>query len=212
MAKSKPKKKPASKATVKAVKIDPKTWKKLALAVESLPEAEQAIAIGTTVMNREAGRRALAEFQEYKSGAEYWWAWAIRIRGELESDTQHKPVAAKYVGKALVVRTRVAPTTRDRICKPDIFGVFASPEASGVLKDDALYEVAVACANGKGRSTSSNPTSKKLTNPLKLLKKRGLVQLIDERVRLMDGCERVFDPIKWPPPVPRDTYVEPKPT
>ncbi len=212
MAKSKPKKKPASKSAAKALKIDPKVRKELTLGVESLPAEEQALTIGTKVMNQEAGRRAVEKFQEYKTKAEYFDAWARRQRIQLEIGFKHRPVAAPHVGKAVVVRTRISPKTKDRISKPDIFGVFASREASGVLKDDKLYEIAVACANGAGRSKASNPTSNKLTTPLRLLRKLALIEPAGDRVRLAQGCEIVFDPIKWPPPVSRTEYVEPKPT
>lgn len=211
MAKSKPKKKPASRVTVKPVTIDPKARKALTLGVESLPEDEQAVAIGTKVMNPEAARIAIEKFQEYKTKSEHFDAWAHRQRIQLDIGFKHKPVAAPYVGKAVVVRTRVDPSNSERISKPDIFGVFASREASGVLKDNKLYTIAVACAQVAGRSTSSNPTSNKLTNPLKLLKKLALVESSGERVRLAPGCDIVFDQIKWPPPVLRAEYVEPRP-
>lgn len=212
MAKSKPKKKFASLVTATPLKIDPKVLKELKLDFESLPEDELAVAIGMLVINPKAALAALEKRRRDKTKAEQHDAWARRLRSELETDKQHKPVTATYVGKALVVRTRIAPKTKDRISKPDIFGVFASYEASGVLRNLELYRVAVACAKGAGRSTSSNPTSNKLTNPLKLLRKRAVVESSGDRVRLAEGCDIVFDPIKWPPPVSRAEYVEPKPT
>lgn len=212
MAKSKSKKKPASRGAAKPLKIDPKALKHLVPDIEALPEDEQAVAIGTMAMDPKRALTTLEKYQEQKTKAAQFDAWARRLRIQLQIDTKHKPVAAPYVGKALVVRTRVDPKTKDRVSKPDIFGVFASHEASGVLKSNALYAVAVACAKGPGRSTSSNPTSNKLTNPLKLLKKRAVVESSGDRVRLSEGCEIVFDAIKWPAPTPRAEYVEPKPT
>lgn len=195
--------------------LDPARVAAMEQQVDLLPDVDKAIVIGLMATNPEAAELALERFVAYNETNDVLRAWIDRQVVQLISGKKHKPVQAVHVGKAMLVRALVDVVNKDAISKPDIFGVFASQAASGVLDNAADYDIAVACASGKGRSKSANRASAALTNPLKLLMSKALVERADigTGVRIAKGCEKIFgDPrIKWPPPRIGATYVEPKP-
>jgi len=182
--------------------------------LESLPDEKRAMLAGLMTTNPGAVPLMVELRREAKRGAVFS-AWLTRQRVSLLKDKKHKPVQAAYVGKAMVVRARVDSRNKHAISRPDIFGVFASEEASGVLEDPTDYQVAIKCAKQMGRGSVGNRASRALNNPITLLEMRGVLERSSATgfVRLAEGCQDIFeDPgISWPKPVPRSEYVTPKP-
>ncbi len=222
MAKKKRGKKPASPGVPPAVSHEPATppvdsallaaWDKKLESVD--PELSAALK-GLLVANPAAAIKVLEELEPCTAKAKQHEDWVNRIARVLNESEKYSPHTAAFVGKAMAVRSRVDPRNRHRISRPDIYGVFASKEASGVLPDDGdLYSIAVACAKRKGRSLHSNPISNKLTKPLAFLNDRAIVDRDADSglVWLCDGCEEIFTDrrIPWPTPIKRNEYVEPK--
>jgi hypothetical protein len=201
MARSRDKTKSASAASPKRLEMPARAVKEIGLDLAALPYDEQCVVVGAMVMNPLSARTFLENQHQLKDGNAAFVAWADRMCNQLKYDKQHKPVAAKHVGKAVVERTRQDPSTKDEIKRPDIFGVFAMPAASGVLPTRRLYDVAVACLKRIGRSTVANDASRKLITPINHLVRRGLLAVSAKKhVQLPPGCEMVFDKVDWPPP------------
>jgi hypothetical protein len=192
-------------------------------AFGSLPCETQSILMGILVNNPGVLTELLKTPPEGDDSLANFQAWIERMAKALHSAKEYEPVSPKYTGKAMAVRAKVDSQNKDNISKPDIFGVFASKEASGVLADDddpsvteSDYKCAVSCAKGTGRSRRSARASDGLTKPLKALEDRGIVERSGAQNRgfkFCPGCEQIFEDsrILWPPPKKRSEYVEPAP-
>ena len=120
MANSRGKTKSASTASPKRLEIPAGVVKEIGLDLAALPYDEQCVVVGAMVMDPLSARTFLDNHRKLKDGNAAFLAWADRMCSQLKFDKQHKPVAAKYVGKAVVERTRQDPSTKDEIKRPDI--------------------------------------------------------------------------------------------